>query len=93
MRPQKITFGDMREMGVRGIVVYCADYRCGHSVALSADRWADDVRVSDIEPRFVCSACGGAEIRPDFVPTQPIPGMATRHPELLMGQWGLLLEL
>jgi hypothetical protein len=23
MRPQKITFGDMREMGVRGVLVYC----------------------------------------------------------------------
>jgi hypothetical protein len=24
-RPQKITFGEMREMGVRGVLVYCAD--------------------------------------------------------------------
>src|ERR1700747_3233765 len=69
MRPQKITFGEMRDdMGVRGVLVYCADYRCGHSVALSADRWADDVRLSDIEPRFVCAARGrhGADVRPDF---------------------------
>jgi hypothetical protein len=34
VRPQKITFGEMRDdMGVRGVLVYCADYRCGHSVA------------------------------------------------------------
>jgi hypothetical protein len=26
-------------------------------VAISADRWSDDVRLSDIEPRFVCQAC------------------------------------
>ena len=39
MRPQKITFGDMREMDVRGVLIYCADYHCSHSVALSADRW------------------------------------------------------
>jgi hypothetical protein len=53
---------------VRGVLVYCADYRCSHSVALNADRWADEVRLSDIEPRFVCAACGkrGAEVRPDF---------------------------
>ncbi len=38
MWPQKITFGDMRDSGVRGILVYCADYRCSRSVALSADR-------------------------------------------------------
>jgi hypothetical protein len=24
--PQKITFAEMREMGVRGLLVYCADY-------------------------------------------------------------------
>jgi len=24
-RPTKITFGEMREMGVRGLLVYCAD--------------------------------------------------------------------
>jgi hypothetical protein len=67
MRPQKITFGEMREMGIRGVLVYCSDYRCSHSIALSADRWSG-VRLSDIEPRFVCKACGqrGADVRPDF---------------------------
>jgi hypothetical protein len=24
----------------------------------SADRWPDEMRVSEIEPRFVCVACG-----------------------------------
>jgi hypothetical protein len=52
MRPTKITFGDVREMGVRGVLIYCADYHCSHSVALSADRWPDEVRQSDIEPFF-----------------------------------------
>jgi len=37
-RPQKITFGQMREMGVRGVVVDCQDYECRHSQSLSADR-------------------------------------------------------
>ena len=38
------------------------------SGASSADRWADDIRLSDIEPRLVCEACGkrGADVRPDF---------------------------
>jgi hypothetical protein len=35
-RPQKITFGEMRDMGVRGILVWCADYRCSHSIASAA---------------------------------------------------------
>jgi hypothetical protein len=42
-RPQKITFAEMRDMGVRGILVDCADYHCSHSLALSADRWPDDL--------------------------------------------------
>jgi hypothetical protein len=57
MRPQNITFG---------VLVYCADYRCSHSVALSADGWPDQMRLSDIEPRFVCAGRLGAEVRPDF---------------------------
>jgi hypothetical protein len=57
-RPQKITFAEMRDMGVRGLLIYCADYRCSHSIAISGDRWPDDVRLSDIEARFVCQACG-----------------------------------
>jgi hypothetical protein len=67
-RQQKIIFGEMRASGVRGIPVYCSDYRCSHSIAMSADRWSDDVRLSDIEPRFTCQACGkrGADVRPDF---------------------------
>jgi hypothetical protein len=31
------------EMGVRGVLVYCADHHCSHSVALSADQWPDNV--------------------------------------------------
>jgi hypothetical protein len=55
-RPQKITFGEMRYTGVREILIYCSDYHCSHSIAISADRWSDDVRLSDLEPRFVCEA-------------------------------------
>jgi hypothetical protein len=52
-RPQKITFAEMRDMGVRGLLVYCADCRCSHSIAVSGDRWPDDLRLSDIEPGLV----------------------------------------
>lgn len=64
-RPLKITFGEMRQMGLRGVLVYC---HCGHNVALSADPWPDEMRLSDLEPRFVCQACGyrGADVRLDF---------------------------
>jgi hypothetical protein len=68
-RPQKITFGEMRSTGVRGILIYCSDYKCSsRSIAISADQWPDHVRLSDLEARFVCKACGkrGADVRPDF---------------------------
>lgn len=29
----KITFGEMRASGVRGLLVYCSDYKCSHSTA------------------------------------------------------------
>ena len=71
-RPQKITLGAMREQGVRGILIYCADYNCSHSLAISADKWPDDLRLSDIEDRFTCSACGkrDADVRPDRLSDQ-----------------------
>jgi hypothetical protein len=67
-RPQKITFGEMRSSGVRGVLIYCADHHGSHSIAISGDRRPDEVRLSDIEPRFVCKACGkrGADVKPLF---------------------------
>jgi hypothetical protein len=64
-RPMKITFGEMRASGIRDLLIYCSDYRCSHSIQMSADRWPDHVRLSDIEPQFVCKACGkrGADVR------------------------------
>ena len=52
--PQKITFGEMRESGVRDVLIYCRDHRCGHHIEINANSWADDVRLSDIEPKFFC---------------------------------------
>jgi hypothetical protein len=39
-----------------------------HSIVLDASRWGDDVRLSDLEPKFTCMACGrrGADVRPLF---------------------------
>jgi hypothetical protein len=46
----KISFGEMREMSIRSLLVHCSDYHRSHSVAISSDRWPDDVRLSDLEP-------------------------------------------
>ena len=68
--PTKITFGEMRVSGVRDVLIYCRDHHCTHHITISADRWPDHVRLSDIEPDFVCTACGkrGADVRPLFEP-------------------------
>ena len=67
-QPVKITFGELREMGIRDLLIYCADYRCSHLVEMSGDQWPDHVRLSDIADRFVCKACGkrGADVRGKF---------------------------
>ena len=49
---QKITSGELRASGVRHVLVYCRDHKCSHHIEVSADRWPDHVRLSDIEPRF-----------------------------------------
>ena len=66
--PEKITFGEMRNSGVRDVLVYCRNHRCSHSTTIDADRWPDNIHLSDVEPGFVCTACGhrGADIRPKF---------------------------
>jgi hypothetical protein len=33
----KITFGEMREMGVPGLLVYCSDYHCSHWTVISGE--------------------------------------------------------
>jgi hypothetical protein len=37
-----------------------------HSVTIDAGQWPDDVRLSDLAPKFICQACGqrGADVRP-----------------------------
>ena len=47
-RPQKITLGEMRESGMRRILVYCGEFRCSHHIDISADQWPDEVRLSDL---------------------------------------------
>ena len=66
--PAKITFGEMRASDVRDVRVNCRDHRYSRHVEISADRWPDHVRLSDIEDRFDCQVCArrGADVRPKF---------------------------
>src|SRR6266436_5284907 len=60
-RPTKIAFGEMRDSGLRRVLVYCGDYNCAHHIEINADRWPDDVRLSDLEPLFDHSRAPGGE--------------------------------
>jgi hypothetical protein len=55
---QKITFGEMRSTGLRNLLAYCGDYKSAHHVEISAERWSDDVRLSDSPSS--CEEEGGA---------------------------------
>ena len=66
-RQQKITLGEMRaNCGPTRLLIYCSDHKCSHLVMIDAACWPDDLRLSDLEDRFVCEICGrrGADVRP-----------------------------
>ena len=75
--PTKITFRELRASGVNTILIYCRDHRCSHHIEANADGWADDVRLSDVEPKFFCTKCGkrGGEIQPKFGPAKKGTGI------------------
>jgi hypothetical protein len=66
--PAKDHLRRMRASGVRDGLIWCRDHRCSYHVETNADGWGDDVRLSNIEDRFVCQVWGrrGADVRPKF---------------------------
>jgi hypothetical protein len=35
----------MRASSVRWLLIYCAGYRCSHSISINADHWSDEMRL------------------------------------------------
>jgi hypothetical protein len=64
---QEITFVEMRSAGVCGVIVWCRDHPCSHSVQLVL---IVGLTMSGSQNRggFSCTACGkrGADVRPGF---------------------------
>ncbi len=51
---QKLTLGEMRsDNGPHRLIIYCADFKCSHSLVVDAAPWGDDVR-----PLFEKAAMG-----------------------------------
>ena len=42
----------MRDMGVRGLLIYCQDYQCSHWLAMSENRIIDDPLRGNVRPRL-----------------------------------------
>jgi len=65
---EPMTLANMRQNGVRRLLVYCNGLRCWHSATVDADFLAGDVVLKSLEPRMVCSRCGliGADVRPNW---------------------------
>jgi hypothetical protein len=79
--------GFLRASGVRDLLVYWANYKCSQGIRKSADRWPDHVQLSDLEPLFVCQACGRrgrrgqAGLGLGYAPPEADPACAkNRHP-------------
>jgi hypothetical protein len=74
-RSEKITFAEMREQGVRGLLIYCSDYRCSRSIAASGDPWPGAFRsraaVRMLRPRQARCRCAPLRGRPDGIFVNP----------------------
>ena len=68
-----LTLGNLRQLGVRGLLVKCLDPRCGHETTIGVDDYPDEIELPSFALRTVCSKCGAkVEIRPNWK-EMPIP--------------------
>ena len=62
---EPMTLGNMRENGVRSLLVYCNT--CHHSGIVDVERFPDHLKVPSFNSRFVCQKCGArGDVRPNW---------------------------
>ncbi len=63
-----MTLGNIRQLGVRGLLVSCLNPQCRHEETFSVDDYADEIEVPSFAPRMLCSKCGWKrmEVRPNW---------------------------
>ena len=68
-----MTLGNMRELGVHGLIVHCLNPKCLHQERLDVDGYGDDVQMPWFSSRMVCTKCGmiGADARPNWKEQPP----------------------
>jgi hypothetical protein len=70
-----VTLGNLRQLGVRGLLVKCLDPKCRYEAIFGVDDYPDEIEVPSFAPRMTCSKCGGkrVEVRPNWkeMPVMP----------------------
>jgi hypothetical protein len=62
-----LALGNVRQLGVRGLILSCVNPQCGHELVFSADDLPDDIEVPSSAAGAVCDKCGGVvEMRPNW---------------------------
>jgi len=58
----------MQALSIRGLLIYCSDYKCTHWTAISAINSPTTFACPTSWPRFTCQACSqkGADVRSKF---------------------------
>jgi hypothetical protein len=68
-----LTLGNLRQLGVRGLLVQCLDPQCGHETTIGVDDYPDEIELPSFALRTVCSKCGAkVEVHPNWK-EMPIP--------------------
>ena len=70
-----VTLGNMRQLGVRGLLVLCLNPQCRHEETMSVDDYPDAIELPSFAPRMACSRCGGKRItvRPNWKEMRIMP--------------------
>ena len=65
---EPMTLGNMRQLGARGLAVYCINPLCRHQSVFSADDYPDEVPVPSFRARMKGGKCDGekVDVRPNW---------------------------
>jgi len=63
-----MTLGNMRENGVRSLLIHCSNSTCRHEAIVNVDAYGDDVFVPSLGPRMRGQLCcqRGADVMPNW---------------------------
>ena len=70
-RGPPMNLGNMRELGVRSLLVSCR--KCHVARVMNMDAYDAGLTVPSFGPRMVCAGCGtkGADVRPNWIESKP----------------------